>query len=132
MSYFLADSTGNIYGLYDGDAVASQGASQYVLQSGSATPQDSYLVSSTITTRPTQSISTTSTSITADGVSSCVISSIASGSIANFQVPPLAGAIADTTITTGTLTFTTTIPGTYTITINLFPYQTSIVTITAT
>ena len=132
MSYFLADSTGNIYGLYEGDSVIAQGASQYALQSGSATPQNSYLVSSTVTARPTQSITTTSTSITADGISSCTISGIGTGSVASFQVPVNAQQINNETITDGTIVFTTTFPGAYVINIDLFPYQTFTITITAT
>lgn len=95
-----------------------------------------YYVSGVLTARPllTSVASWSTTSITANGVSSAVfgsgipnpttVSIIQQG---NKAVTPVSG-----TITSGTLTITANYPGTYLVTMNVFPYQDYSQVITAT
>ena len=130
--YFLSDSTGNIYGSYRGDIPSSQGAYGYISVADGTDPTIYWNNGGTLTAKIAQSLTVTSTSITANGSSSCTISGIASGSIVSFITPLTAEIISDITITDGTIVFTATHSGIYIINIDLFPYQTFTVTITAT
>ena len=87
----------------------------------------------TITAKPAFTGSWSSTSITADGVSSASISSLPNPTTIQFDsFPGAIDAIPNHIETSGTFSFTTTYPGSYTVRVMAFPYTDFITTITAT
>lgn len=93
-----------------------------------------YVSSGIITNKPkfTLSSSWNTTSITADGISSAIFGpSLPNGTLVTLTVPTEVGTVNPFTETSGSLTINTTIPGTYIVKLQLFPYQVLETTLTA-
>lgn len=128
-------STGRIVmtGFCPSSALSYQAETGYgiIVDTAGVSSDDSHIVSGAVLAKNPQSVTVSKTSMTADGSDSVVFGSITNPSSCVIEVPVDAVGIAPFTITDGTLTFKTFVPGVYTITIDYFPYLPFVQTITA-
>ena len=129
--YTLA--TGQIHSIGDcpDDQLADQAAAGLELMPGEADLFTDYILAGVVTPRPASPATINKTTFTANGTDTCIISSMINPSIVSFTSPSSVTPIPTYTDTDGTLTFSATEIGAYTITLTSFPYLDKIFTLTA-